>query len=151
MAYYDTGIGVRHYGLDFDLFGELVKACSKYGIKVNAYFNGGISQEESRLHPDWQALPTVKPAITDIHPFNRTVCGNTPYRQHLIAMACEVAQKYDVAGFFVDCLAGSSCRCEYCLAKMQQEGIDPADEKAVNAFALRRNRELARDFADAVK
>ena len=151
MAYYDTKIGIRHYGLDFDLFGELVKACSKYGIKVNAYFNGGISQEESRLHPDWQAIPTVKPAITDVHPFNRTVCGNTPYREHLIAMACEVAQKYDVAGFFVDCLAGSSCRCECCLAKMQKEGIDPGDEKAVNAFALRRNRELARDFADAVK
>lgn len=151
MAYYDTAIGIRHYGLEFDLFGELVRACSKYNIKVNAYFNGGISQEESRLHPDWQAQPTNKPAITDIHPFNRTVCGNTPYREHLIAMACEVAQKYDVAGFFVDCLAGSSCRCECCLAKMRAEGIDPADEASVNEFALRRNRELARDFAAAVK
>ena len=151
MAYYDTKIGIRHYGLDYDLFGELVKACAKYNIRVNAYFNGGISQEESRLHPDWQARPKNAPAITDVHPFNRTVCGNTPYRQHLIAMACEVAQKYDVAGFFVDCLAGNSCRCEHCLVKMQAEGIDPADDRAVEAFALRRNRELARDFADAVK
>ena len=151
MAYYDTKIGIRHYGLDFDLFGSLVAACKKYNIKVNAYFNGGISQEESRLHPDWQAQPTVKPAITDCHPFNRTVCGNTPYREHLIAMALEVAKKYDVAGFFVDCLAGASCRCECCLKKMQAEGIDPADEKQVNEFALRRNRELAKAFADAVK
>ena len=151
MAYYDTKIGIRHYGLDFDLFGSLVAACKKYNIKVNAYFNGGISQEESRLHPDWQAQPTVKPAITDCHPFNRTVCGNTPYREHLIAMALEVANKYDVAGFFVDCLAGASCRCECCLKKMQAEGIDPADEKQVNEFALRRNRELAKAFADAVK
>ena len=151
MAYYDTKIGIRHYGLDFDLFGSLVDACKKYNIKVNAYFNGGISQEESRLHPDWQAQPTVKPAITDCHPFNRTVCGNTPYREHLIAMALEVAKKYDVAGFFVDCLAGASCRCECCLKKMQAEGIDPADEKQVNEFALRRNRELAKAFADAVK
>lgn len=151
MAYYDTKIGIRHYGLDFDLFGTLVAACKKYNIKVNAYFNGGISQEESRLHVDWQAVPTNKPAITDNHPFNRTVCGNTPYREHLIAMALEVANKYDVAGFFVDCLAGNSCRCEYCLKKMKAENIDPADEAQVNEFALRRNRELAHDFAQAVK
>ena len=151
MAYYDTEIGIRHYGLDFDLFGTLVAACKKYNIKVNAYFNGGISQEESRLHVDWQAQPTNKPAITDNHPFNRTVCGNTPYREHLAAMAREVAENYDVAGFFFDCLAGSSCRCEHCLKKMQSENIDPNDEKAVTAFALRRNRELAKTVADAVK
>ena len=151
MAYYDTEIGIRHYGLDFDLFGTLVKACNKYGIKVNAYFNGGISQEETRLHPDWQEVPTDKRPIYAVNPFSRTACGNTPYRQHIIAMACEVAAKYDVAGFFVDCLAGRSCRCECCLKKMKAEGIDPADESAVNEFALRRNRELARDFADAVK
>ena len=151
MAYYDTKIGIRHYGLEFDLFGELVKACSKYGIKVNAYFNGGISMEESRLHPDWQEVPTDKRPVYAVNPFSRTVCGNTPYRQHLIAMACEVAEKYDVAGFFVDCLAGRSCRCECCLKKMKAEGIDPANEEAVTEFALRRNRELAKDFADAVK
>lgn len=151
MAYYDTQIGIRHYGLDFDLFGKLVEACNKNGIKVNAYFNGGISQEESRLNQSWQEVPTDKRNIYEVNPFSRTVCGNTPYRQHLIAMACEVARKYDVAGFFVDCLASRSCRCEYCLEKMKREGINPADENAVNEFALRRNRELARDFATAVK
>ena len=151
MAYYDTKIGIRHYGLDFDLFGTLVEACKKYGIKVNAYFNGGISQEEIRLHPDWQEIPTDKRPIYAVNPFSRTACGNTPYREHIIAMACEVARKYDVAGFFADCLAGRSCRCECCLAKMKSEGIDPADEAAVNEFALRRNRELAGDFAAAVK
>ena len=151
MAYYDTKIGIRHYGLDFDLFGTLVAACNKYGIKVNAYFNGGISQEETRLHPDWQEVPTDKRPIYAVNPFSRTACGNTPYRQHIIAMACEVAEKYDVAGFFVDCLAGRSCRCECCLSKMKAEGIDPADENAVTEFALRRNRELAGDFAKAVK
>ena len=151
MAYYDTKIGIRHYGLDFDLFGKLVEACNKNGIKVNAYFNGGISQEESRLNQSWQEVPTDKRNIYEVNPFSRTVCGNTPYRQHLIAMACEVARKYDVAGFFVDCLASRSCRCEYCLEKMKREGINPADENAVNEFALRRNRELARDFATAVK
>lgn len=151
MAYYDTKIGIRHYGLDFDLFGKLVEACNKNGIKVNAYFNGGISQEESRLNQSWQEVPTDKRNIYEVNPFSRTVCGNTPYRQHLIDMACEVARKYDVAGFFVDCLASRSCRCEYCLEKMKREGINPADENAVNEFALRRNRELARDFATAVK
>ena len=151
MAYYDTKIGIRHYGLDFDLFGELVKACRKRNIQVNAYFNGGISQEESRLHPDWQEVPTDKRDIYAVNPFSRTVCGNTPYREHLVAMACEVAQKYDVAGFFIDCLAGQSCRCECCLARMRTEHIDPSDENAVREFALRRNRELAKAVADAVK
>ncbi|MBO5924199.1 MAG: beta-galactosidase trimerization domain-containing protein [Lentisphaeria bacterium] len=151
MAYYDTKIGIRHYGLDFDLFGTLVEACKKYGIKVNAYFNGGISQEETRLHPEWLEVPTDKRPIYSVNPFSRTACGNTPYREHITAMACEVAKKYDVAGFFIDCLAGRSCRCECCLKKMKAEGIDPSDEAAVNEFALRRNRELAKSIADAVK
>ena len=151
MAYYDTKVGIRHYGLDFDLFGTLVEACRRHGIAVNAYFNGGISQEETRLHPDWRAMPSDPPPVYAVHPFNRTACGNTPYREHLIAMMTEVAERYPVAGFFVDCLAGSSCRCECCLAKMRAEGVDSADEAAVRRFALRRNRELAQAIADAMK
>ena len=151
MAYYDTKIGIRHYGLDFDLFGTLAEACHRHGIAVNAYFNGGISQEEGRLHPDWQARPTNPPTPAMVSPYYRTMCGNTPYREHLIAMMTEVAERYPIAGFFIDCMAGRSCRCEYCLDKMRAEGIDSSDEAAVTAFALRRNREFAAAISKAIK
>ena len=45
-AYYDTQIGYKHPSLKRDLFGEIVKSCHKKGIRVSAYFNGGLSDEE---------------------------------------------------------------------------------------------------------
>ena len=123
MAYYDTQIGTRHYGLAFDLFGELVEACRKREIAVCAYFNGGISQEETRLHPEWQARLMHPQPFGSVTPFVRTACCNTAYHDHLIAMMCEVAEKYPVAGFFIDCMGASSCLCESCLEQMKKAEI----------------------------
>jgi len=151
MAYYDTQIGIRHYGLDFDLFGELVAACKRHGIAVNAYFNGGISQEEARLHPEWRAHPINPPAPATVTPYFRTMCGNTPYREHLIAMMSEVAHRYPVTGFFVDSLGGHSCRCESCLEKMRAQNLDSADDAVVAAFTARSCREFAAAVSAAMK
>ena len=151
MAYYDTKIGIRHYGLDFDLFGELCRACTERGIAVNAYFNGGISQEETRLHPDWRVRLATTPPIGAVTPFLRTACCNTPYGAHLKAMMREVAERYPVAGFFVDCMATNGCTCESCLAKMAAEGIDTTDAAAVRAFARRSILAFAGELSAAVR
>lgn len=151
MAYYDTKIGIRHYGLEFDLFGTLVEACQKYHIAVNAYFNGGISQEETRLHPNWQCRPMTPPRHCDITPYTRTTCGNSPYHDHLIAMMCEVAERYPVCGFFVDCMGLQNCLCEYCLERMKQAGVNAADPVENNTFTRKSVLRFAEDISRAVR
>ena len=151
MAYYDTQIGTRHYGLAFDLFGELVEACRKREIAVCAYFNGGISQEETRLHPEWQARLMHPQPFGSVTPFVRTACCNTAYHDHLIAMMCEVAEKYPVAGFFIDCMGASSCLCESCLEQMKKAGIRAGDYEANHAFTRKSVLRFAGDIARAVR
>ncbi len=151
MAYYDTKIGIRHYGLDFDLFGGLVKACGERGIKVCAYFNGGISEEETRLHPEWMAHPSDPLPFGTCSPFLRTACGNTGYREHLVAMTREVAMKYPVAGFFIDCMAGKDCLCEKCLELMKSRGIDSCNAAARREFTRGTYLAMASDISAAVR
>ena len=151
MAYYDTKIGIRHYGLDFDMFGEMVRACNERNIAVNAYFNGGISQEEARLHPHWRAQPENQPPISRVTPYIRTVCCNTPYREHLISMMLEVAQRYPVAGFFVDSLGAQSCYCEKCLERMVRENVNSLDKEQVFKFTRKNILEFAKEISQAIR
>ncbi len=110
-AYYDTAIGKRHPSLDFDLFGQLVASCHRKGIKISAYFNGGLTDQELLEHRDWMriALDGRTLALPEHHPTPavRAVCYNSPFRDHLKAMAREVAVKYAVDGFFFDCIMDS--------------------------------------------
>ena len=50
MAYYNTKIGVRHYGLNFDFLGEMVAACRRHGIMVNPYFRTACCNSSYREH-----------------------------------------------------------------------------------------------------
>lgn len=110
LAYYDTKIGTRHPALDYDLFGNLTEACSRKDIAVAAYFNGGISTMEAVAHPEWRTMYFPgKDKFTQIDPFSLTMCYNSPYRDHLLAMISEVAQNYPVDGFFIDCLSNFPC------------------------------------------
>ena len=97
MAYYDTKLGTRHPSLKFDLFGQLAEACHKKGIALGAYFNVGLSRAEGIAHRDWT---TVYPDGQMYHqpfdgPFSLTMCYNSPYREHLIAMVLDYANAAD--------------------------------------------------------
>lgn len=147
-AYYDTEIGTRHPSLKYDLFGKLVASCQKKDIAVIAYFNGGISSAEGLKHRDWTTLyfdgrEYREPRFT---PFVRTMCYNTAYRDHLIAMVKEVALKYPVSGFFIDCLDSYPCVCPVCVEDMKQKGIDWEDRAEVIKFSEFSALRLARDI-----
>ena len=102
FAYYDTQIGIKHPSLEYDLFGQLAESCQRKDIALTAYLNAGISQEEGRLHRDWTTLYFDGREYREIrlNPYVRTMCYNSPYRDHLIAMIKEIAGKYPVSGFF---------------------------------------------------
>ncbi len=145
FAYYPTEIGTPHPSLQRDLFGELVLASHQRGIRVSAYFNGGLSHEEGLQHRDWQVVDFRGVAFRTPRnsPYVAPLCINSGYRSHLLSMLEEVAVRYPVSGFFLDCLNPVSCICPVCVQGMKAQGIDWGDESAVLEFS----RESIRTFA----
>ncbi|MFA5330278.1 MAG: alpha-amylase family protein [Prolixibacteraceae bacterium] len=153
MAYYDTKIGIKHPSLKYDLFGKLADACQQKDIALIAYLNGGISSQEGLLHRDWTTLyfdgrEYREPRFT---PFVRTMCYNSPYRDHLIAMVEEIAGNYPVSGFFIDCLVGYPCVCPICVKEMKEKGIDWNKLEQVTKFSEFSALRMSRDIAKAAK
>jgi hypothetical protein len=153
MAYYDTKIGIKHPSLKYDLFGKLADACQRKGIALTAYFHGGISSAEGVLHRDWTTLSFDgreyrEPRFT---PYVRTMCYNSPYHDHLIAMIEEVAHHYPVSGFFIDGLYAFPCVCPICVKEMKVRGIDCSNEEEVIKFSEFSAIRLASDIAKAIK
>ncbi len=153
FAYYDTQIGIKHPSLEYDLFGQLAESCQRKDIALTAYLNAGISQEEGRLHRDWTTLYFDGREYREIrlNPYVRTMCYNSPYRDHLIAMIKEIAGKYPVSGFFLDCMAPYPCICPICVAKMKELGINWENQREVENFSSFSILNLCKDIAQAVK
>ncbi|MDD5728882.1 MAG: alpha-L-fucosidase, partial [Victivallales bacterium] len=153
FAYYDTSIGIKHPSLKYDLFGRFAEACQRKAIALTAYINGGLSNEEGILHRDWLKIAFNGRIYREekLTAYVRTMCYNSPYRDHLIAMAKEVAQKYPVSGFFIDCLAPHSCVCPICITAMKKSGIDWRNEKEVIKFSEFSAIRLSRDIANALR
>ena len=91
FCYFDTSLGIRHPSLPegFDLFGEVVRACGAHGIRVNAYFNCGLSNEDAIQHPEWRRIAmdgnVFHPEVIGwVSPYIREMCFNTPYAEYLL-------------------------------------------------------------------
>jgi hypothetical protein len=137
FCYFPTRIGTVYPGLDFDLLGEVVKACQSAGIKVSAYFNVGLSHEEALRHRDW-CVVNERGQVYEFdrmdHWFRR-LCFNSPYRAHLLAMVREVLQAYSVDGVIFDSMNVPSCYGIECIERMEQEGLDPKNPQDAAYFA----------------
>lgn len=151
MAYYDTKIGIKHPSLKYDMFGKLAEACQRKGIALTAYINGGISSAEGVLHRDWTTLAFDGREYRDprFTPYVRTMCYNSPYRDHLIAMVEEIAKNYPVSGFFIDCLQNFYCVCPICIKEMKERGIDYTKREEVGKFSEFSALRLAEDIYKA--
>lgn len=151
MAYYDTKIGIKHPSLKYDLFGKLADACQRKGIALTAYINGGISSAEGVLHRDWTTLAFDGREYRELRftPYVRTMCYNSPYRDHLIAMVKEIATNYPVSGFFIDCLQNFYCVCPICVKEMKEKKIDYSKREEVGKFSEYSALRLSEDIYKA--
>ncbi|QNK58949.1 beta-galactosidase trimerization domain-containing protein [Paenibacillus sp. PAMC21692] len=149
FAYYPTEIGVMHPYLNFDMFGQIVEECRKVGIGVTAYFNAGLDHEMARKHREWTVVNKEGQVIYGdrTENFFRNMCFNSGYREHLLAMVREVAQRYPVEGFFFDCMAVTPCYGNECLEGIREKGGDPQNDEDVRAFT----KESLISFSRAVK
>lgn len=152
MAYYNTKIGTRHPSLTYDLFGKLTEACQRKGIAVVAYLNGGLSVMESVAHPEWKTLHMPGYEMHGkVTPYCYTMCYNSGYRDHLIAMIKEIAENYPVQGFFIDCLGNFPCVCQKCIESMEKQGLDWKNIDDVREHARLSALRLCEDITAAIK
>jgi len=152
MAYYNTKTGTRHPSLKYDLFGKIAESCRRKGIALTAYFSGGISQSEGLEHREWTTLnfdgrEYREPRFT---PYVRTMCYNTPFRYHLIAMIKEVVTNYQISGLFINCMGAYPCVCPVCVKEMKERGIDWNNIDEVIKFSDFSLTRLSKDISDAV-
>ena len=152
-AYYPTKIGIQHPGLDYDFFGKLSEACKRKNIRLSAYFNAGVSSEELLRHPEYMAISPDGLILRENRnsPFVRSVCYNSPFREHLRDMALEVLANYPVDGFFFDCLKVYPCICPTCIKKMQAQGLDYTNMQDLCAFNSQSYAEFAKMLTDAIR
>ncbi|MHC4124429.1 MAG: alpha-L-fucosidase, partial [Planctomycetota bacterium] len=98
-AYYNTKIGTRHPGLDFDLMKAQVDACHKKGIAVWVYLSialdeiYGSTTEHTKVEKnvEWRHFQRVNANV------------DTPYiTEYTWPMVVECVRDYDIDGFFFD-------------------------------------------------
>lgn len=144
-AYFPTKIGVMYPGLKIDLFGELVKACKKEGIKVVGYISTGLNHEACNRHPEWSRVNADGQVIYGDRTGNffRTQCFNTGYTEHILGIISEVLD-YGVDGLFLDNVISHHCYCPTCTMKMKEQGVDINNPDDVYNFAYQSTREFAK-------
>ena len=160
FSYYNTKIGNRHPSMaeGQDLFGDVVAQCNKAGIQVTAYFNCGLSNEDAVKHPEWSRVGLdgniLHPEIYDIGwitPYMRTMCPNSPWREHLLSMIKEVKDNYPVAGFLFDSFNVFPCICPHCVKGMKAANLDYTKEEDVMKFAQQSVLSLAEDISKLIE
>jgi len=152
-AYYPTRLGIPHPSLQGDLFGDLVKACHDKGIAISAYINVGLSHEEAYRHREWCVLRADGRSYTEPfgQSFFRQMCYHTDYAEHVIGMAREVLERYDVDGFFFDCFNTQPCIGRECMERMIAEGVDWRDDEQLNDFNYRKMVAMGRKLSEALR
>jgi len=94
-AYYNTKVGTRHPGLDFDLMKAQIEACHKRGIVIWVYFSVGVDElyVSTRRQPAKGRVMSAKIKVETDSPY---------VRDNLWPMIAEVVRGYDVDGVFFD-------------------------------------------------
>ena len=159
FCYYDTKIGIRHPSMKpgHDYFGDLVAACNKVGVKVTAYLNCGLSNEDGVVHPEWCQIGKngefFHPEIINsmITPYARIMCINSPYRQYILSLIKEVKEKYPVSGFLLDSFNAFPCYCRHCMEGMRKLGMNPENDNEVAEYALISAKSLGAEISEIVQ
>ncbi len=95
-AYYNTRVGTRHPGLNFDLLGRQIAACRKNNIAIWAYVCVGEEElftstlDQPLSHPDRRSIK-IKPELDSAYE-----------KYELTPMIRELVCNYDLDGLYID-------------------------------------------------
>lgn len=153
FCYFPTQTGTVYPGLDFDLLGEVIKACQAAGIRVSAYFNAGLSHEEALRHREW-CIVNERGQVYEFDQMDhwfRKLCFNSAYRAHLLGMVREVLQAYPVDGVIFDSMNVPPCYGIECIEGMEKQGLDPKNPKDAAHFAHLTKLSMQQDLEKLVE
>jgi hypothetical protein len=114
-AYYPSALAPEHPLLHGrDLFGEVCDLATERGLATVAYVNGLFGGPEFFTeHPDWTQRWADGRESTQTEA--KMLCPNSPYGAHIVAVSAEVAERYPIAGFYLDEPSLQSwCACPFC-------------------------------------
>lgn len=137
-AYHPSEANEMHPNLDFDLLGAQIEAAHELGIKTPIYLSAGFDEKIARIHPEWLFRfkdETMMEAKDFSVPGYHLICMNTPYLDYLLNQIKEVLLNYDADGIFLDIVDIRKCYCQNCIKSRMELGMDPYDEKSVEAHA----------------
>ena len=157
-AYYPSRTNEMHPELSFDLLGAQIEAAHEIGVKTPVYISAGLDEKYAVRHHD-QVARTIDQKTCGaggdfLHPGYHRMCMNSPYLEVLLAQIKEVCENYDADGIFLDIVGVRHCYCQYCLATMEAEGLDPLkeDDETLNAERVYANyTRRVRETIDSVK
>jgi hypothetical protein len=121
-AYYPSKHAPEHPELHGrDLFGEVCTQADSHGLAIIAYVNSLFAGPEFyEPHPDWAQRWADGGESTQTGA--KMLCPNSPYGEHVAAVAAEVADRYPIAGFYLDEPSLQSwCACTFCQARYTWE------------------------------
>jgi hypothetical protein len=136
-SYYPTKVGKPHPQLArLDLMGDMVKALAAADIECPIYISVQWDELAAREHPEWRAmsatnrfqhaLPGDPSSGKNLSPAWHTICLNhAGFRKYILDQAREVAANYPTQGLFFDIILTPDCVCAACVARMQENGLDP--------------------------
>ncbi len=151
-CYYDTKIGNKHPHLSFDLLKAQIEACHEIGVRVQAYFAIGWSQNDYVEHPEWAVinkdgkvynqidtpLPEVnKEDENALLPYTywTLLSPEGEYMELILKQTKELLENYDLDGYWFDLIPmdgpnyGAAS-----MADMKQNGVDVDNEVAALAY-----------------
>ncbi|RAV21269.1 beta-galactosidase trimerization domain-containing protein [Paenibacillus contaminans] len=117
-SYFDTQIGHKNTKLNGDLLAEAITEAKKHDIAIIAYYNVGLNSHVAGANPDYRQRAADQTPIKEAFGFYDLLCMNSPYRDYVYGQLREIAERYEVAGFFFDItyVWDNCCHCEYCRA-----------------------------------
>ncbi|MGE9290597.1 MAG: hypothetical protein ACQKBT_06390 [Puniceicoccales bacterium] len=133
-SYYNTKVGQRHPGLEFDLLRAQFDACKEIDINVPIYLTAGIHNLAADEHPEWRQIDPegrqVGGAKSNISPGFKSLSFHSPYLDYLCEQVSEVVRLFPNAdGIFLDIINQVEDCSVWALEHMKEHGLDPLKQE----------------------
>ena len=117
-AFHNTKISEKHPGLGKrDLVQEIIDEAKKHRIVYVPYIPVNADYRARREHPEWAPVDVKGKVLTNPNgmPY---CCLNSPFRYFMASYLKELADNYDIGGFWFDGMglmaAPNYCYCKWC-------------------------------------
>jgi hypothetical protein len=121
-CYFPTRVGAMHPNLHGrDIVREVFDLAAQRDIGRAAYYSLIFDLWAYRTHPDWRIRNSDGSGFADDSRYG-VCCPNSPYREHVRAIAEELCCNYDFEGIRFDMTFWPTvCYCRYCRARYARE------------------------------